>query len=222
MLQLRRVPGFSGYFVSQNGIVVSVKRQRPRFMKPTLFNNGYRAVALYRDKAGHIKGVHRLVLSAWVGPCPDGMECCHDNGVRDDNRLSNLRWDTRKNNFKDRDLHGTTAWGERNAASRFTLEQVVAMREDATNGMTHEAIAEKYGAASRSVVTLIVSGKSWRRAPGPIKTYFKRAKLTEADVVAIRYRSAAGESRKSVALAFGVSMPTISNIVNRDTWRDVT
>jgi hypothetical protein len=50
--------------------------------------------------------VHRLVLETFVGPCPDGMECCHNNGDPADNRLENLRWDTLSSNAYDRVEHG--------------------------------------------------------------------------------------------------------------------
>lgn len=45
--------------------------------------------------------VHRLVLEAFVGPCPPGMEACHWNGIPGDNRLHNLRWDTPSANNAD-------------------------------------------------------------------------------------------------------------------------
>jgi hypothetical protein len=51
--------------------------------------------------------VHRAVLMAFVGMPPDGTECCHNNGIADDNRLENLRWDTHFNNNQDRKRHGT-------------------------------------------------------------------------------------------------------------------
>lgn len=55
------------------------------------------------------KPVHRLVLEAWVGPCPDGCEGCHNDGDGANNVVSNLRWDTRRNNQLDRRRHGTFA-----------------------------------------------------------------------------------------------------------------
>jgi len=51
--------------------------------------------------------VHQLVLTSFVGPCPPGLEGCHNNGNPLDNRLDNLRWDTRLNNAADMKLHGT-------------------------------------------------------------------------------------------------------------------
>lgn len=50
-----------------------------------------------------------LVLEAFIGPCPEGMECCHNDDDRANNQLSNLRWDTHTNNVKD---------GYRNGAPR--------------------------------------------------------------------------------------------------------
>lgn len=51
--------------------------------------------------------VHRLVLEAFVGPCPEGMEGCHIDGDGTNNRLDNLRWDTHVGNVKDSIRHGT-------------------------------------------------------------------------------------------------------------------
>jgi hypothetical protein len=51
--------------------------------------------------------VHQLVLEAFVGPRPRGMESCHNNGNQTDNRLVNLRWDTKSENNLDRVRHGT-------------------------------------------------------------------------------------------------------------------
>lgn len=50
--------------------------------------------------------IHRAVLEAFVGPRPDGMEGCHFNDDKNDNRLVNLRWDTHSANMKDRVRNG--------------------------------------------------------------------------------------------------------------------
>lgn len=51
--------------------------------------------------------VHRLVLAAFVGPCPSGMEGCHNDGNPLNNSVDNLRWDTHRNNEADKRRHGT-------------------------------------------------------------------------------------------------------------------
>lgn len=54
------------------------------------------------------------MLTAFVGPCPDGMEGCHNDGDPHNNRLDNLRWDTRANNARDAIRHGTHPWLKKN------------------------------------------------------------------------------------------------------------
>lgn len=76
--------------------------------------HGYLAVRLCKKGVKYATTVHRLVLETFVGLCPDSMEACHNNGIRDDNRLGNLRWDTRKNNQRDRIKHGTDSKGKNN------------------------------------------------------------------------------------------------------------
>ena len=46
--------------------------------------------------------VHRLVLEAFVGPCPPGLECLHRDHDTANNRLRNLRWGTRTENIEDK------------------------------------------------------------------------------------------------------------------------
>jgi hypothetical protein len=61
----------------------------------------YPTVKLSRDGSKTAYLIHRLMLEAFVGPCPKGLECCHDNDVATDNRLENLRWGTRSSNMLD-------------------------------------------------------------------------------------------------------------------------
>lgn len=75
--------------------------------------------------------VHTLVLDAFVGPRPDGMEACHGNGDASDNRLENLRWDTHYENNQDRLRHGRYACGEQHHAYKYTDAQVAAVRSGA-------------------------------------------------------------------------------------------
>lgn len=58
-------------------------------------------VNLSRGNRTRPRKVHRLVLEAFVGPCPIGMEGCHNDGVPEHNRLGNLRWDTHRENIQD-------------------------------------------------------------------------------------------------------------------------
>lgn len=61
--------------------------------------------------------VHRLVLEAFVGPCPEGLMCCHNDGVAWNNHVDNLRWDTASSNMHDRVTHGIHHYGSRTHCS---------------------------------------------------------------------------------------------------------
>lgn len=61
--------------------------------------------------------VHILVLEAFLGPRPDGLEGCHNDGNCLNNFVSNLRWDTHESNIADAKKHGTFR-GEKNPRSK--------------------------------------------------------------------------------------------------------
>lgn len=111
------VVGFDGaYEVSDLGQVRSVKTGR--LLKPARINSlGHLQVKLYRDGKQHGRLVHRLVLEAFKGPCPPGMEARHvQTNDTSDNRLGNLAWGTYTENELDKRAHGTSSLGRRKAA----------------------------------------------------------------------------------------------------------
>lgn len=110
----RCVPNWEDrYEVSSVGRVRSLRREGASYGRTGVIHNGWttatghRKVALRRPGIQSGYFVHRLVLEAFVGPCPEGMECCHNNGDPADNRVENLRWDSRTENILDSVRHGT-------------------------------------------------------------------------------------------------------------------
>lgn len=102
------VPDWPGYIVSDLGRVVSLKRREPRELRTYPALGGYRRLQLSDGvKRRHTYFVHQLVMLAFVGPCPDGLETRHLEGDPTDNRLSGLRYGTRSENSMDRIAHGT-------------------------------------------------------------------------------------------------------------------
>jgi hypothetical protein len=108
------IPEHPGYQVSSDGRIRSVDRVvtyaasrgrsgyarvlKGRVLKPYKMPAGHLQVVLGR---GFNRLVHRMVALTFIGPCPEGEEVLHINGVPDDNRPSNLKYGTRSENMKD-------------------------------------------------------------------------------------------------------------------------
>lgn len=93
-----------------------------RVLRPYAKESGHLYVTLLSPRLRRM--VHQLVLETFVGPAPEGMEACHNDGNPANNWVSNLRWDTHSGNMMDRRRHGTDhmasrikcPWGHRLAA----------------------------------------------------------------------------------------------------------
>ena len=80
-----------GYWVSDQGRVWSSKTGRFRASGATGRHRQYRAMPLATGPGEtQMRYVHRLVIEAFIGPCPDDHEAAHLNGNPSDNRLANL------------------------------------------------------------------------------------------------------------------------------------
>lgn len=128
--QWKPVADFPGYFVSDAGRVMSMKKNREMEIKPSLDEAiGYYRVSLHRDGKQYTRRIHKLVAEAFIGPCPKGMVVCHGPSGSLDNSLANLSYGThQKNNGADRERDGVSNSGERNGQAILTEAQVQEIR----------------------------------------------------------------------------------------------
>lgn len=95
-------------FMENIGAFGVTRRFYPGRLRTTRASNQGRVeVYLWVNGRKDHKLVQHLVLTAFVGPRPDGMDCCHNDGDSLNNRLDNLRWDSRSANIRDTVRHGT-------------------------------------------------------------------------------------------------------------------
>ncbi len=152
--------GYPKYRVGSDGSVWSRKHGDWRKMSPGNATGEYLNVGLCKKGRPKSYYVHRLVLEAFVGPCPEEMEACHNDGNRKNNCLANLRWDSRLGNHADRRIHGTLPQGEKNQGAKITADDVVQIRQEHAGGKMQVQL-QKDWKLSRSQISKIVSGKSW-------------------------------------------------------------
>ena len=112
------VPGYEGFYsVSDLGRVRSDKRtivdknghgrKMPEIiLTPEKKSSGHLTVCLCKNHDQTKRYVHRIVLEAFIGEAPAGMQACHWNDDKEDNRLENLRWGTPNENMFDRVRNG--------------------------------------------------------------------------------------------------------------------
>jgi|HubBroStandDraft_6_1064221.scaffolds.fasta_scaffold203511_1 hypothetical protein len=178
--EVREIPGLLEYRVTSNGTVLSCRGRagKARWIPLTAcLRKGYPTVTVQRSTRSVSMYVHRLVLEAFVGPCPTGMQACHFNGVRTDNRAANLRWDTPAGNSADMDRHGTRPMGEAHHAAKLTSEQVKYIRAARkAHNKTVAELAKMFG-VSIATISDIARKKRWRSTIEPPKT--RLAKLLE-------------------------------------------
>jgi hypothetical protein len=87
-------------------------------------------------------------------------ESQHKNGNRLDNRVSNLKWGTQKDNAADRDAHGNTMRGTRNPMAKLDPDKVIQIRAMREGGSTFQSIAESMS-VSKKLIMLVIQGKIW-------------------------------------------------------------
>lgn len=128
--QWRPIPGWEGcYSASDLGRIRSEDRvlnlpsgqtrtYRGQVLSQYIDPAGRCMVNIVRGGVGGGQRVHRLVLEAFVGPCPEGMEACHYDDASTNNRLSNLRWDTRGDNERDKVRNGNHRNGNKTHCPR--------------------------------------------------------------------------------------------------------
>ncbi len=170
------IPGHKGYSAGSDGSIWScwcrgtLYRQqqmddyRWRQLHPGLGNKN-RARYKIRDDTGKYRCVFGavLVLEAFVGPRPVGMECCHSNSDPSDDRLVNIRWDTPKANAEDTRRNGTVR-GSKNQNAKLTEADVVEIRRLRVMGLPRRLVGSQFGVGPW-VIGFIDRGLTWKHVP---------------------------------------------------------
>ncbi len=135
----RPVPGCPGYEASNLGRVKSLDRmviykdgRKPRFFPGVVLrpNPGARYHAIRLGVPNTMTTAHVIICEIFNGPRPSpDHEVAHWNGNGLDNRASNLRWATHKENKVDEIRHGRRRSGIDNGYAKLTEADIRAIRK---------------------------------------------------------------------------------------------
>lgn len=177
--QWKQIDGFPDYMVSDEGRIWTktriIKRPSGNYLRKGIFmkgrddTHGYLTVNVRNEKQIKNIKVHRVVAKTFLENPHNKREVNHINGIKTDNRKSNLEWMTSKENK----IH---AWniglytkqdrsklsGENNPTSKFTENQVREIRRIyGQGGISQKALGKLYN-TSQAQIYYIVNRITWK------------------------------------------------------------
>lgn len=161
------IVGFeTNYEVSNQGRVRRIWRgsgkivNRP--LSPLKTKFGYFRVCLFKEDARKYCHIHRLVMAAFIGALPEGMQVNHKDGDKENNSLENLEYVTAAEN-----THHACETGLRH--HRLTKPLIYELL--AQKGRVSQCELGRRYKMNQSQISMLFSGKIWK---AEIEEYYKR------------------------------------------------
>ena len=156
---------FPVYAVSDQGRIKRIVGGRGAkidyILKPFKQNDGYLLIDLRKNNKRFTKLVHHLVLETFIGPRLKGMECNHKDGIKTNNRSTNLEWVTGSENIRHAYKIGLKNHkGEKHPSNKLTWKDVDLIRSF-KGKLTQIKIALLFN-IHQSQVSNIFNNKYWR------------------------------------------------------------
>jgi len=171
---------YPGYMVSDNGKVWSYWKRDPHIMtryyisdtltelKPNRPpSSKYYSVGLrnYKKTKTTIR-IHVLILMAFIGPRPPGMQARHfpDRDVAN-NSIDNLKYGTQAEQDHDKIIHGTQTRlkGNKNPMTKLKETDIPIIRDLFAQGLSKSKLGRKFGVRYQTIDKLL-RYKTWKHA----------------------------------------------------------
>lgn len=121
----------------------------------SLDSSGYLQIDARNRGLGMISA-HRLIWEAVNGPIPDGHEINHGDGVKTNNRITNLELVTHAENIQHAYRTGLkTNRGEKHPSRRLNNAAVREIRRDRAAGVSALELAGRFGVTDKSIYNVL-------------------------------------------------------------------
>jgi hypothetical protein len=131
-----------------------------RILKPSPSHGYMRLNLCFRGKV-KFAFIHILVAAAFIGECPEGMEVNHENGIKSDNSVENLKYVTPSQNIRHAFSTGLNkSIGETHYCSKLKKADISQIFNLRSSGLSHRKIGQIYG-MSQSAISRVINGKTY-------------------------------------------------------------
>jgi len=161
---MKTIPNFSRYAADESGNIYSLNYKnsgKTKIIKPSP-RDGYYQSMFQRDDGKYCTyKIHKMVMLAFFGERPKGMEVNHKDGNKLNNSVLNLEYITHAANCQHSFDLGLQLpkRGTLNGMAKITEQQVKEIREYVANSKSmyygRKALAEKYGISEAHVKDIV-------------------------------------------------------------------
>ena len=164
MEHYKKIKGYDNYLVSDRGRVFNYKFKK--FLKPLKNGCGYFTVNLCKNGNSKLHTIHRLVALAFILNPENKRTVNHIDGIKTNNFVLNLEWNTHAENNKhamDTGLKKPTCLkGIKNGNSKLSEDQVLEIRRLYKTGNYYQKELGKIFGVSDVLIVYIVNRKNWK------------------------------------------------------------
>jgi hypothetical protein len=156
---------YEGYFISNLGRVKSTLHRYgnyKRFLIQQKNKDGYLRVSFSRNRKNKCFFVHRLVAKHFIKNEENKTDVNHIDGLKENNSVFNLEWNTKSENIKHSINYGLRIMGkgQNHNLSKLTDSDVIYIKQSLLKKVSQYYLADKYK-VTQSCISNIKRGVTW-------------------------------------------------------------